>query len=196
MSIFTVLSSIFGELMAADAVPDPSQLTTFAGALTDEGADSITAPVTDLTNGWFLFPMQNGAGHDLRVFGTGSAGGSWQGRLWTVNRLKRVGMPRGGPPHWVKTPHCDLLGTLSSNAIGVAGGQLPATYRWATGVTVPSDGGLLPYGTRVMQHGIATQAKSRIIIDPVCAQFSLLQLRLNGGGTTGLGAVMFPWQRS
>ena len=63
-------------------------------------------------------------------------------------------------------------------------------------VTVSSDGGLAPAGTRVMQHGIATQAKSRIIIDPVCAQFSLLQLRLNGGGTTGLGAVMFPWQRS
>lgn len=196
MGIFTVLSSVFGELLAAESLLQPTQLTAFAGALADEGPDSTAAPITDLANGWFLFPMQNGTGQDLRIYGTGSAGGSFQGRLWTVNRLKRVGSPRGGNPHWCKTPHIDILGTLSGNATGVANGLMDTTYRWATGVTIPSDGGLAPSYTRVMQHGAATLARSRIIIDPVCAQFTLLQLRLNGGGTTGLGAVMFPWQRS
>ena len=195
MSYFTTLVSRFGELFAADSLVTPATLSTYNGALTDEGADSLTAPTTDLAAGWFCFPMQNGTGLDIRIFGTGASGAAWNGRLWTVNRLTKIGSDRrGAPNHWCKTPAGDISGTLSSNATGCAGGIIDANTRWATGITISGDGGLAPLYTREMRSTSPTQARSRLIVDPVCAQFVLLQLIRNAA--TGIGAVAFPWQRS
>lgn len=184
------LCSLPGEIRPAVSLKH-SDLSTYNGGLTGEGADTLTAPVTALASGLFVFGVPKGCGQDLRFVLTGAAATTAEGRIWVSNMLPSADA-NNKINQWTKAHLCDFTVAGSATAVGIDGGLLDSTMRWCS-VALGDDGGLLPAKTRVMQSTLAG-TKGRLIVDGVCEKFLIVQM--NRLTATSVGVLAMPWMRS
>lgn len=171
------VESIVAGLSLAQGL-DAMAFTAQTGSLPGITADAIAEPTTDAAAGRFVFKIERTLTR-LRFVGTGTAGGAFAARVSTVRRIQV-----GSAQSFTRTYVCDVSGSLSSAAVGVAGGIVLAAHRYGTAIAISNDGGLSPAQSRVFGGGLADAAND-LVIDGVCDEYIVVELRMTAP-TTGI----------
>lgn len=111
-------------------------------------ADTLSVPATNTTTGRYVADIPSGSAVEAIFVGTNADNEVMNFRVWRWYRLKI-----GNVEQWI--PFCACVGTYTlCSKTGVASGNITNSHFYADTISISSDRGLTPLGTRV--NGPAT----------------------------------------
>lgn len=166
-------------------------VSTASAALIDAGsgvfADDDSLPADD-TAGLHFFPVHETTGMELHFAIDGTLAETATARIYRAFPIT-TGRFNATARGWTYRHLCDVSLVGSAQELGTFSQEIGAALRW-TSVTVTSDAGLLPSGTRTM-NGLTTNAAGSLVIDPLCAPYIIVQTRI--GTCDGVAVFASDW---
>lgn len=159
--------------------------------VTGEGVtDDGTLAASDSTTGIYVFDIHETTGLELHFALEGAAGVTGTARVWRAIPV-RAGPRTSSGTQWTYRHLCDVS-LIASSQEGVASGVVGSTFKWAT-VSVTSDAGLSPLGTRTL-NGTTAGAAGSLFVDPLCASNLVVQVKRDTA--SGIKVLASDWTRN
>lgn len=173
---------------------NPGVASTSNNALVAAGtgifADALAITTGTAANGLHAFEVHETTGLELHFALSGVLNTTATARVYRAIPVT-TGRTSDQPISWTFRHLCDVSLTASAQSRCISG-IVVEDNRWAN-VTVSSDAGLQPLGTRSL-NGTTTNAAGSLFIDPICAQFVVVQTKI--GTATDVSVFASDWTRN
>lgn len=130
-----------------------------------DGERLTSHPTSDVSAGRLIIGPAGQSLLRLKPVGVGADNETGDFRLWLWERINNPAASKG-PVQWSKNLLAVGSFTLCAK-VGVAGGHVPATARYADTITLSSDRSLLPDQVRILQASAPDDSPASLVIDPL-----------------------------